>query len=241
MILRIFLYYVLTFFFTMLLGGLQQELGFLPQLMLAQWGPGIAGLLMLLFFRKDKHSIKFEFKQDQLKKYLQSIGYPLLVTGIAIAFYGIVLKGLGANQLTLIPSAILVGSTLFGAIGEEIGWRGFLQPTLNKKMNLFWSSVVTAALWAPWHINNFTYGLEFTIGFILVIFGYTFFISFLIKDTRFNLLIAVLFHWWVNLANSVVPTSTLTNGRSMLTIGIIWAIAAMILALKQRKTFKQKA
>lgn len=241
MVIRIIIYYVLTLFFTMAFGGLQQETGLLPQLILPQWGPGIAGLLMLLFFRKDKHSIKFEFKRSQLKQYLLSIGYPILITLMGVAVFTFILNGIGVNQISLLPTLVVLGSTLFGSIGEEIGWRGYLQPTLNKKMSLFWSSVVTAALWAPWHMGNFAYGIEFTIGFLLAIFGYTFFISYLIKDTKFNLLIAVLFHWFINLANSVVPMSTLTTGRFMLTIGITWAIAAVVLVLNQRKAFKKKA
>jgi uncharacterized protein len=241
MAIRILIYYIFTFFFTMLLGGLQQATGVLPQIILPQWGPGIAGLLMLLFFRKDKHSIKFEFQRGQIKQYLLSIAFPILITGVGIAFYVLVLNGISVSQLTLFPSVVLIGSTLFGAIGEEIGWRGYLQPTLNKKMNLFWSSLVVAALWAPWHVGNFAYGLEFAIGFILAILGYTFFISYLIKDTKFNLVIAILFHWIINLANSVVPISTLTTGKFMLTVGVTWAVAAIVLVLIKRKAFDEKA
>ena len=41
MILRIGVFYLLTWFFIMLLGGIQQETGLLPpQIGLAQWGPG---------------------------------------------------------------------------------------------------------------------------------------------------------------------------------------------------------
>ena len=241
MVLRILIYYILTFFFTILLGGVQQETGLLPELILPQLAPGIAAILMLLFFRKDKHSIKFEFKSNQVKKYLLSIGYPILITAIAIIAVILFTERLGWSQLTLIPSLVVIASTLIGSIGEEIGWRSYLQPTLNKKMNLFWSSILTAALWAPWHVGNFSYGITYAIGFILAIFGYTFFISYLIKDTKFNLVIAVLFHWFVNLANSVAPTNTLLSSEFMLTLGMVWIIAALILGISQKKVFKKKA
>jgi uncharacterized protein len=241
MAIRILIYYIFTFFFTMLLGGLQQATGVLPQIILPQWGPGIAGLLMLLFFRKDKHSITCQFQRGQIKEYLLSIAYPILITAVGVAFFVFILNGINVNQLTLLPSIVLLGSTLLGSIGEEIGWRGYLQPTLSKKMNLFWSSLVVAALWAPWHVGNFTYGLEFLIGFMLAILGYTFFISYLIKDTKFNLVIAILFHWFINLANSVVPITTLTTGRFMLTVGVTWAVAALILIIIKRKAFQKKA
>jgi hypothetical protein len=45
-------------FFLMLLGGIQQETGLLPpEIGLAQWGPGSAGMLMLLTLRRDGHRI----------------------------------------------------------------------------------------------------------------------------------------------------------------------------------------
>ena len=241
MILRIAVYYLLTFFFTMVLGGIQQETGLLPQLILPQWGPGIAAILMLLFFRKDKLSYKFEFKRGQIKEYILSILYPFGITAIATTALIFVTRQLSFSQLSIIPSIAVLGSTLFGSIGEEIGWRGYLQPTLNKKMNLFWSSIVTASLWAPWHIGNFQYGTAFAIGFIMAIFGYTFFISYISKGTKFNLVIPVLFHWSINLANSVVPTNTLLSSEFMLTLGIVWAVAALILILNQRKAFEKKA
>jgi hypothetical protein len=53
MILRVVVFYVLTWVFTILIGGLQQEAGLLPGLtFLPQWGPGIAGLITMLIFRK---------------------------------------------------------------------------------------------------------------------------------------------------------------------------------------------
>ncbi len=241
MLIKVIEYYVLAFFFTTLLGAIQTTTGVLPHTILPQWGPGIAGIVMLLIYRKDNLSIKFEFKRDQVKEYLLSIGYPLLITGIAIAAMMLFTKAIGFNQLTFVPPMVVIASALFGAIGEEIGWRGYLQPTLNKKMNLFWSSIVTAALWAPWHIGNFRYGLTFAVGFILAIFGYTFFISYLGKGTRFNLVIPVLFHWFVNLANSTVPTQTLLSSNFMLTLGIVWIAAAVILVLTKNKAFTQKA
>ena len=241
MILRVLIYYVLIFLFTMILGGIQQQTNLPSTLILPQWGPGLAGLLMLLLFRKDKHSIKFAFKASQMKNYLAAIILPIILSLGAILVSVFITHSLTFAQVSFIPSLMLAIFTLVGSIGEEIGWRGYLQPTLNKKMNLFWSSVVVSALWIPWHVGNFGYGTLFTIGFFLVILSYSFLISYLIKDTKFNLLIAVLFHWFVNLANSFVPTETLISGQFMLTMGIVAIVIALLVVLGNWKDFKQKA
>ena len=38
------------------------------------------------------------------------------------------------------------------ALGEEIGWRGFLTPNLVGQMGFTWGTVVTGIVWAGWHM-----------------------------------------------------------------------------------------
>ena len=71
MVLRIGIFYVLAWFFLILLGGLQQATGILPpEIGLAQWGPGIAALLMLLLFRRDGFKITFFSKGTPILRYV---------------------------------------------------------------------------------------------------------------------------------------------------------------------------
>ncbi|RYZ69735.1 MAG: CPBP family intramembrane metalloprotease [Proteobacteria bacterium] len=51
--------------------------------------------------------------------------------------------------------SVLAGSimtTLVGALGEEIGWRGFLQLRLQKYFNVISATSILAVIWAYWHI-----------------------------------------------------------------------------------------
>jgi uncharacterized protein len=58
----------------------------------------------------------------------------------------------GFPQWTMIGVAILL---LAGALGEETGWRGFLQPVLQRRMRPLLAVLAVAAIWAAWHTPLF--------------------------------------------------------------------------------------
>ena len=82
----------------------------------------------------------------------------LLPVAYATVAYGLVwLTGLGGVDLsrfkTPVVTFIVVGSlqSLLSATGEELGWRGFLVPTLAKTMSFQRTAVISGAIWAAWH------------------------------------------------------------------------------------------
>lgn len=60
------------------------------------------------------------------------------------------LLGYGAS-LALVASAGLVQS-MATALGEEIGWRGFLTPRLTAMFGFVAATLVTGLVWASWHL-----------------------------------------------------------------------------------------
>ena len=53
---------------------------------------------------------------------------------------------LGAVAYTLLSTMIIVG--LF----EEVGWRGFALPRLQRRLDALWAALVLGAIWALWHL-----------------------------------------------------------------------------------------
>ena len=53
---------------------------------------------------------------------------------------------LGAVGFTLLSMMIIVG--LF----EEVGWRGFALPRLQRRLDAIWAALVLGALWMLWHL-----------------------------------------------------------------------------------------
>lgn len=45
----------------------------------------------------------------------------------------------------------VMGLLNIGALGEEIGWRGFLVPELNRWLGFHRAALISGAIWAVWH------------------------------------------------------------------------------------------
>lgn len=50
-------------------------------------------------------------------------------------------------------AALIAGlaAIIAGGLGEELGWRGFAQPRLQRRFSIFWASIVIGVIWATWH------------------------------------------------------------------------------------------
>jgi uncharacterized protein len=59
--------------------------------------------------------------------------------------------------LSLVLIYGLIGSTS-SALGEEIGWRGFLVPELSKTTSYAFTSVISGLVWSVWHYPILIYG-----------------------------------------------------------------------------------
>lgn len=142
------------------------------------WCPALAGMLTL---RLNGRSIsELGWKWGQTKYQVQSWFIPLLYASIAYVIVWI--AGFGAfgnpeyldaltKQMHLGGSpwiSIAVGIFLTGtygltrsvssALGEEIGWRGFLVPELFKSMSFTTTSLVSGIVWSLWHYPVLIYG-----------------------------------------------------------------------------------
>ena len=80
--------------------------------------------------------------------YLVALGVPAVTVGGAAVTAQVVGP---ATTIDLVGIRIGMGAIIAGSFGEEIGWRGFVQPRLNRRLNLFWASLLVGVAWATWH------------------------------------------------------------------------------------------
>jgi membrane protease YdiL (CAAX protease family) len=235
MLLRISVFYGLTWFFLFLLGGIQQESGLFPtEIGLAQWGPGVAALLMLLIFRKDGHKIIFVSKDTPISRYAFAVLIPAAV-GLMVWLIKLWIS---------VPSPAAGGASLWltvlwmplGALGEEIGWRGYLHKKLDARLRGWISSFLVGILWAPIHVHFFADGPVFLLFFALTIISYSVVIYALTRDTGFSVALATIFHLSINLTN-LLFLDVIHETSFMMVNGVVWAVAAVVVLLLNRKAF----
>jgi uncharacterized protein len=115
------------------------------------------------------------YNKDFIAKVATSFGWTQLPSGLIILFY-----------FTLTGLFGLAGSAS-SALGEEIGWRGFLVPELSKSLNYTKTSLLSGVIWSLWHYpilifadynsgTPYWYGLTcFTVMVISISFVFTWF------------------------------------------------------------------
>jgi membrane protease YdiL (CAAX protease family) len=129
-----------------------------PLFYLAVWAPAIAALLLILL----------QTGPAGLKQFLRRLGYwrvsrpwyVFLLIGLPAIFYaGAAWNGkLFTEPFPLaswraIPAALLL-SLIKGPV-EELGWRGFALPLLQRKMAPLWAALTLGVIWGIWHLPAF--------------------------------------------------------------------------------------
>jgi membrane protease YdiL (CAAX protease family) len=236
-LIRVVLFYVFAFVFTILFSVLQQVLGIDPgKVSMAQFGPAIAALIMLVIFRGDKAKLTVSFRGIPLWKYLAAIGVPIGISIILFLIYNQFI-----NPVTFLPvdasslAMILVGM-LVGAFGEELGWRGYLQKMLGARLNGLVAFIIVGVLWGLWHVGNYQNGAAYVLFFVLSTIGYSAVMAWLIQTAGYNVIPAALFHFAVN-AGFYILKDALTDVRLIALNGIVWMGVAVIIVALNRKEF----
>ena len=142
------------------------------------WCPALAGMLTL---RLNGRSISdLGWKWGETKYQLRSWYIPLLYASIAYAiiwifrlgafgdpeFYNSLTKSMhlgGPPWISIILGIVLIGTyglvrSVSSALGEEIGWRGFLVPELSKTTSFTTMSLISGIVWSLWHYPILIYG-----------------------------------------------------------------------------------
>ena len=139
---------------------------------------------------------------------------------------------------------MFLDSLIRGPLGEELGWRGYLQIELNKRFSLLKSSLIVGGIWGVWHlplwfvsgfegVNLLLYIVFFMIGLVSfsVIIGY-------IYSQGGNLLYAILLHQMLNFSGRLLEMDELAvlGGSSA-----VYVIIALVISLMSLKSTNKEA
>jgi membrane protease YdiL (CAAX protease family) len=210
---------------------------------LTAFGPAAAALLIARLLREPApaaHRGKPRAVARRILWWTVGFGSPLLLFVIARAAARIagqtVPTWTSLGHVNFLPELGLVAWGLWfvtSGVGEELGWRGFALPRLQRTHTAMTSTLLLAIGWAGWHLPAFFYvpsytaiGLRILPGFFLGVLAGAIVLTWLYNSSRGSVLAAVLWHASFNF----VTASPNAGGRVAAvtsTLVMLWAIVVI--------------
>jgi membrane protease YdiL (CAAX protease family) len=127
---------------------------------LLMWCPGLVAIIIrYIFYKKEK---VLGFNRCNMKYIILGIVIPMVYLGVSYGIYWILTPNaftgnIYSNSIGLMVYAMFAG--VFTAMGEEIGWRGFLLPKMDLVMSRKKAIILCGFIWAVWHYPLMITGL----------------------------------------------------------------------------------
>jgi membrane protease YdiL (CAAX protease family) len=163
---------------------------------------------------------------------------PLWLYALIALFQGIALgewvdlRLLG--QVNFLPqlnlgAALLLWVLTFG-LGEEIGWRGYALPRMQRNRSAISATLILALLWALWHWPQFFYVLDPAIlpGWLFALTAGTIVFTWLYNSSHGSVFIIILWHGFFDF----ITASKAGEGTTAMIMSIfvmVWAVLVVIL------------
>lgn len=149
--------------------------------------------------------------------------------------------------LTTILGAII--TTFLGALGEEIGWRGYLQGAMSEKYGKVKGTLFVGVIWAYWHVPANLAGINGDENVFLTTFV-TFpltviFMSFVLgwlQDTSKAIWVAAFFHGYNNTVSDlyIIKPTVKETGEMIEMVSSIFVGAIFLYLLSRKKVSLKK-
>lgn len=234
---------------------------FLPYFLLFTFafGPTVAGIIVTYWFQ-GKRGLRGLL--DQLlairlpgKWYVLAIAIPVGLVLVSLLL-GLVLSGFQPIQYEfLVPLSLFIPfflyMTIFTGLAEEVGWRGYALPELQKKYTAEKASWILGIAWGLWHLPanlmvpylSGTLTIPFVIMIVMAltfgIVGWTIVLTWFYNNTK-SLFLIIFIHGFMNTLQSYLILSSNNQIASMLYGILPWAIAVYLLKKYGDKTLLVK-
>jgi membrane protease YdiL (CAAX protease family) len=173
-----------------------------------------------------------------LKRYLKwRVGWKWYLAGFCLkpvlAILGVYLaaawKGVPPDYSTIMayklfgPAAILPLFVApfflidFVSNGEEIGWRGYVLPRLQKKFNVLTSTLILGVIWGLWHLPKFLsqWNPVAFAWFMVHIMAFAVIMTWLYNGTKGSLLLVTIAHASANTIGIFLPLANTVSSENM--------------------------
>lgn len=138
--------------------------------------------------------------------------------------------------LVSLPIHLVLG----GALAEELGWRGYALPRLQRRLGPTGAGLVLGVIWWLWHLPTFVIPgsgqSHLPLGsHLLLILAWSLLFAWLVNGTRGSVLLAVLFHAAMNATvSTALPLFADDDLRGgWIFIALLWLVAMTTIVLFQ--------
>lgn len=192
---------------------------------------------LILVYREDKISgikvlLKRAFNPKRIKRKVWYIPILLLMPTIMLLSYW-VMRLMGQPlpephiQFSMIP--VLFVEYFIAAIGEEIGWSGYLVEPMLKQYSALKTGIILGFVWAIWHVVPYIqthHGLVWITWQCFATVVLRILIVWLYNNTGKSVIAAILFHTMINVSDTLFPNNGSHYNPAI--TGVIIAVAACI-------------
>jgi membrane protease YdiL (CAAX protease family) len=173
-----------------------------------------------------------------LPTYAIAFVLPFVVAAGALVVY--VLTTGSAPGLGTISAIEVV---IFGlVIGEEIGWRGFLQPRLREHMGLVAAGLVTGVVWTLWHAPMYLLagpsGFAAFALFAWWVIPLAVVMGAVAEHSRSSVIVATVMHGAANIATPILLPGV-DRSWTLLVTGAIYAVVALAIAVRATRVERE--
>ena len=196
---------------------------FFPFLVAGSFSPAVAAIVCK--FKDEKwEGVKGLLQQAcRVRFSMKAYAYALLMLPVlaALAYALLGIRAANPEESTLLyvtmvaaPINGLLGLvTSVGPLGEELGWRGYLQPILSQRRNDVAAAVAMGLIWAFWHLPLFLFpewrsGLDFPTFLLLYPLSAVMLSFIMTKLWRWSNRSVFLAMWFHSLVNSLLGLMT---------------------------------
>jgi uncharacterized protein len=219
---------------------------FSPAIILVSYSPSLAAIGAAALIGRGVGPL---FKQMLVWRintgwYLLALLGPLALVGAAHTLASLFSGEYGADWH--IPNATeiggLMGPLIAGSLGEELGWRGYAQPRLQRLRTILGASIIIGIFWATWHLwpilapggsDSFS-ALDCIQTYVRLISTAVLY-GWLYNATKGSLLLVMLAHAGHNIAVELLPIPSGGASAPALAVAFFYAAAAIGLVWGTRK------
>lgn len=227
-------------------------------LLMFSFGPTVAGIVVTALFKGKDGLVDLWRRTTKVRigpRWIAVIiGLPIVFGVVSVAL-GFLTGGMRLQYELLVPLTLFPALLLFMVVctglAEEVGWRGYALPELQRDHTAERASWIVGFAWGLWHIPSVLYlpylrgelnpGLVIPIlaGLTFGIVGYTIVLTWIYNNTGSVFWIVIL-HGWANTVQSYLVLSSGSYLAQLAWAVLPWAVAAHLLKNYDTETLTER-